>query len=503
MKRNIQRASQTRVFSIEDRAGPSHNPVYQSLARATGIAWGQGDITPIRVPDPKQYGRYVVVDKIRGQQDLPGLSLEFRMTRDLSAILSLVRKGCPIDVQLHVGACKDPSDFDAGWEKIHVLEDADVSNYSTDDLGAFDADQEASVMETIELMASDYYEVGRLTFGQKAEAEIVQSVIDVAICDARTCGVCGLPSDGCQRIFAVQVPAGASPGLPPEVVYTQDGFVTAGESIITSMPANQSPSAMSCVGPYLAVVSNGDDSIHYALIVDILSDSESWTEITTGIVGAGSPNDLFSVSRTLTWIVGDGGYIYRTEDITAGVTAVLAGDLTSENLQTIHAFDDDNVLVGGENNAILLSRNGGITWTLVTGSVGQAAVNITAVWMLGENEWYAGYADGTLWYTIDSGTNWTQKALPGAITSIDDIQFATRTVGYIAGRAGVGATAGRLLRTISGGNTWYVLPEEAALTVPSAAQFHAIAACGDNPNLLVAGGDEVADGDGILVIGSA
>lgn len=497
--RDLQKSSQSRVWTVADRAGPSHAPTYQALARATGLSWGQGSITPIRTPSYTQYGRFDTVDKIRGQEDLPGLSLEFRMTRDLSDILKLVRKGCPFDIQIHVGACKDPTDFDAGWEKIMVLEDADASSYSTGELGALDADQEAVVPETLEAMGTNWYEIKPLAFAGQAESQIVQQVVGVAICDSKTCGACGIPSDGTLRVFAVQVPAGASPGLPSEVVFTTDGGSTWTESIITSLAANEAPSALLCVGPYLVALSNASASLHYALITDLLAGTETWTEQASGFNGSGQPNAAISFGRTLTWIVGDGGYIYFASDPTAAVTAQSSGDVTSEDLNAIHGIDENNLLAGGNNNAILLTSNGGSTWVAVTGPSAQAAANVTAVQMLSDLEWLVGYSDGELWYTIDGGVNWTEKALPGALTQIDGIAFSNRTVGYIIGRT---ATAGKILRTVSGGYTWYVLPESAGLTVPTANAFEALAVTEDDVNVVWFGGTKTSGGDGILVKGA-
>lgn len=500
VRRNLQHASHSRVFTIEDRASPTHSPIYQTLARMAGLTWGQGAITPVRIPDPKQYGRYLTIDKIKGQPGLPGSSLEFRTSRDLSDMLKLIRKGCPVDIQLHIGACKDPSDFDAGWEKIGVFEDCDFTNYTTPALGAFDADQEAQITETLDFSAQDYYELKPLTFTGMAETQIVQQVVDVAICDARTCGTCGIPSDGCQRIFAVQTPAGASPGLPAEVISTQDGGKTWREGNVTSLPANRAPAAMTCVGPYLVVISTADCSIHYALITDVLAGTAVWTRTATGLVCAsGAPAAIASLSRTQTWIVGAGGYVYTTQDVTAGVTVQSSGDVTTQDLTCVHAFDDSNVLAGGKTNALIVTSNGGVTWRTVTGPAGQAAVQVNTVYMLSATEWYVGYNDGKVFYTIDGGTNWTQKAIPGALTVIDKIVFATRTVGYMIGHT---ASVGKILRTISGGYSWYVLPEGTGATIPANLQFYGLAACGDDPNSVWAGGIKTALGDGLLVKGA-
>lgn len=502
-RRNLQQSSQSRVFLIEDEAAPNHTPTYESLARMTGITQSFGDISPVRIPDPKQYGRYIIADSIQGQPDLPHTTLEFRTSRDKSRVLAIARKGCPVDVQLHIGSCQDPSDFNGGWEKIIVLEKARFTNYSTDDLGAFDGDQNKTVMETVDVKAEDFYEILPMAFGAVAESTIVMSMIDVVIADSKTCGACGIASDGCQKVFALQIAVGASPGIAAEVVYSPDGGATIGTSIVTSLPVNRDPNALEAVGPYLVAISNTDNSINYAAIKDILAGTAVWTRIATGLVTAGKPNAIVSVARDATWIVGDGGYIYKATDITSGVAVQSAGDLTVQNLRAISAYDDNSLLVGGAANVVIVTKDAGIVWSLVAAPSAKAGVNINAVAMLSELEWLLGYADGDLYYTMDGGTNWLRKALPGALTEINTMEFVTGAVGYIGGRSGTGATAARLLRTISGGNTWYVLPEQAGMTVPSATQWNGLAACGEDVNLLYAAGIKTANGDGILVKGAA
>lgn len=497
----LEHASHSRVFTIEDSAGPTHPPQYQTLGRAGALTWDQGNMTPIRVADPSKYGDFVTVDTIRGQKGLPSTTIDFRMQRQVSSILNLIKKRCPFDVQLHVGACKDPTDFDAGWETVKVYESAQATSYKTSELGAFDADQENLVVESMDIMALDYYELGPLNFSEVGETTILQRIVDVEICDAKACGACGLPSDGCQKVFAITLSVGASPGLPAKLVYTQDGGATLSSSIVTSLPVNRDPAAMKCVGPYLVIVSQADGSLHYAKITDILAGTATWTKVTTGFNVSGGPNQLYSVSRTVTWIVGQGGFIYTAVDPTAGVTAVSSGDVTSQNLTAIHALDELNVLVGGANNAILLSRNGGNTWALVTGPASKAAVQINAVWMSDTNAWWLAYNDGTLFYTIDGGVTWTQKALPGSLTILNDIQFSKNGVGYIGGSLG-STTQGKILRTINGGYSWYVLPEASGFSIPSTRNFNAIATCTENPNLLWAGGLAGDGTDGILMKGA-
>lgn len=492
-----QRTSQTRLFLIEDRANPPNHPTYESIARALGLTWSQGDITPIRIPDPTAYGKFVTVDKIRGQRGLPTISIEGRMSTGLSSLLSLVRKGCAFDIQLHAGICEDPRDFNGGWEKVYVLEDAIATSYDTGELGALDSDQEAVINETVPLTGSDWYEVKRLIGSEIGAAEIVQEVVGVIICDSRQCGECGIPSNGCEKIFAVTLSAGGSPGLPAEVIWSDDGGSTVNDTTITTIGATENPTGLACSGVNLAVISNASLSIHYAPLADIIAGTESWTEVATGFVAAKGPNAIFSLGSVFNWIVGDGGYIYFSSDITAGVTVQSAGSLTVQNLSAIHGSDEFNLVAVGANNAVVFTNDGGNVWSSVTGP--NPGVVLNTVFVKDHLQWLIGSADGKLFYTRDGGVTWVEKAFPGSGSgSVHDIKFATPSIGYMA--HSTTAPKGRILRTIDGGFSWYVLPEQAGLALPQSDKIDSLAACSENPNLVFGAG--LADNalDGFLVL---
>ena len=496
---SLLKTSQTRVWTIEDRAGPANKPVYQGRGRASGLAWPQGDITPIRGPSPDQYEAFLTIGKIKGQKGIPSLTTEFRLTRDLSDVLKLVRKGCPIDIQIHAGACKEPTNFNQGFEKILVLEDASPTDYGIGDLGALSDDQNAVVTETVPWSGSDYYEIGRLLPGEIGETEIIQEVVAVVICDSASCGACGIPSDGCQKVYAVTKAHGGSPGLQAEVVFSANGGVTLGDTGITTLPVNKDPIDVACVGVYLVVISNEDDSIHYAPLANILLGTETWTKVTTGIVAAGSPNAIYSLNSVLTWMVGDAGYVYFSDDVTAGFIVQSAGTATTQNLADVHFVDELNGVAVGAADAVIVTANGGVTWSSITGPLG--AGPLTCVFMKTRLCWFVGTAAGKLFYTEDGGATWTEKTFPGSGSgAVHDIDFTNGTVGYMAhSTAGI---VGRILRTIDGGYTWYVLPE-AAGTMPASDKINSLAVCLEDVNVVYGGG--LADDalDGILIKVSA
>ena len=497
----------SRVFTIEDRAGPSNVPVYQGQAKAGSPAADFGDVTAVRNPSGTRYGAFDVVDTIRGEPALPTLPLMVRYQYTLDEFLRMGNRGCPLDVQLHMDPCSDPRDFNRGWTsgKVLVLEGGIITGWNPDDMGALEQGESAVINATVDIPGRKLYEVVPLSLAELAAAQVTGEVIDVAICDSIQCGQCGIPSTGCQVVFAITEQQTASPGLPGEIVFSQDGGLTIGETNVATLPPNLDASAMICVGTRLVVVSAADCAIHYAPTIDVLNGVEVWVRTDAGLVCvAGRPNDLFSLDSAHTWIVGDAGYIYFTDDITGAVTVQDAGvTLGANNLSAVHAFDEDNVLVAGAAGRMAITRNGGNTWTNVPeATIAIGAVEITCVWMRSRDVWFAGTIQGNLWYTLDGGENWVLKAFPGSAAGvIRDIVFATPTVGYLA--HSIAGPAGRILRTIDGGNSWYVLPEGPG-AIPANDYINALAAVEECPNTVYGGGLAAAGaGDGFFVKGAA
>lgn len=495
-QRNIQRSSQSRVFTLEGGAGPGTSAVYQGLGRAVTPDQAGGDVTPVRIASAKAYGLFDTVDTIVGIKGLPSMGIEVRKRRQLSEFMTLFQKECPVDVQLHIGSCTDPTDFQS-FELIEVLEGGRITNYSTNDQGAFDGDQEASVVETLPFTGDAYYQIVPIRDSEIGESQIVQEIVGVVIPDSISCGDCGAPSDGSQVVFAVTKSNAGSPGLPAEVIATQDGGATLIESILDTIGADEDPTGLAAVGTDLVIISNADLALHYAPIADILAETETWTRVATGFVASNGPNAIYSSGRTFTWMAADNGYIYFTADITTGVTPQQSGSLTTENLNAIHGLDEDNVVAVGDNNAVLVTANGGDTWSAVTGP--NVGVNLTTVWVRSALEWMVGDAGGNLWFTRDGGVSWTAKAFSGSGAGmVHAIAFATRTVGYMA--HSTAASVGRVFRTVDGGATWFRIPT-GGIQITAHDQINALAVADGAPdnvraNLVWAGGlaDDATDG---------
>jgi hypothetical protein len=477
---------------MEDGAGPGVTPEYMGVWKGGSLSWDFGTEEKIEIPDDSAYGAFQEVASLPGTEGKPSMTLTARYSQNLSDMLRLARRRCYHDFQVHVGSCEDLQDFDGGWQKIVVLEHGAITNYGTEDLGALGSGDRAAVNESIDIQMRDYYEIKRIDSAEICTTSVVQEVVAVAFCDRRACGECGEVSDGCQRLFALILASSGSPGLGAQVVYSADGGSTCGSTVISTLAANEDPDDMSCFGDYIVVVSETSGTHHYADRTDILNGVAAWAESAAYETG-GEPRCIWVLRPGYAWVGGAGGYIYFLDSAESDPVVQDAGSATSEDLNDVHAFDEENIIAVGDNNALIKTTNGG-TWGAVTGPA--VGVDLLSCWMRSKTEWWIGTANGKLFYTTNSGISWTEKTFPGSGTgSVRDIVFVSTQVGYIAHTTA--APLGRILRTISGGNRWYVLPEGTG-SIPANDRINALATCGD-PNLIVGGGLADSATDGFLV----
>ncbi len=489
------KTSYSRVWLLEDGAKPGTTAEYMGLWKAGAPSWDFGESTAIEGPSSDGFGLFEELEDLPGEKSKPSISLVGRYPRDLSDMLRLARRECYHDFQIHFGACGSPLDYAGGWEKIVAVEHARISNYSSEDLGALESGENAAINETIQLQSRDYYEIKQLSMAEVAAASVIQEVIGIVVCDAKSCGgECGTASSGCQKVFALVKAVGGSPGLGSQVLYTEDSGANWSSSQLTTLAANVEPSAIACAGNYVVVVSADDESHHYALREEILDGIETWTEV-TGYTADKGPRAIFALRPTYIWVVGEAGYVYFLEGATDTPTVQDAGSATAQNLNDVHAYDEEHVIAVGDSNAVIYTTDGA-TWSSVTGPA--VGVNLNCCWMIDESTWLVGTAGGELYYTANSGLTWTAVSFSGSgAGQVRDIYFPTRQVGYLA--HDTATPAGRIFRTIDGGNTWTLLPEGTG-SIPANDRINALAAC--EANLVFGGGLADDASDGIIVKGS-
>lgn len=170
----------------------------------------------------------------------------------------------------------------------------------------------------------------------------------------------------------------------------------------------------------------------------------------TGQVGAG-PHALHAYGYGAIWLAATDGYVYRSADGGNNWTTVHNGTLTSEDLTAIHVVDGLVAVAVGNGDAILITEDGGESWSLASTGTGD---DLTAVAALAEDFYLVGTDGGELWlYDL---SEWVQLHFSGESSG------AVRDVAFIDGcpYAIVAIhhnTTSRLLRSLDGGFTWQVI----------------------------------------------
>lgn len=489
MASNAYTNTYSRVWFQEGGAGPSRPITYHGNWKAGAVSWDRGDLTIIREPDPNAYNKFIRVGRYRGEPGDPELPITARYTFQRSALLKVARQDCEHGLQVHMGVCENPQDFPRGWQKALILEGAAINSYGTEDLGAMSPDENAPVNEEVPFVGSDLYEITRLTFAEQNGATITREITSVYVCDSAQCGACGVATDGCQVVLALEAVIPASPGAGSRIFYTTNGGGT-WASVVG--PPSVVAADLFCVGDVAVIFGEAGESLYYTDLSDLTLGIVSWTTVGTGFVATKGPLASYSLGASETWIAAEGGYIYFSDDVTLGVSVSNAGSATVNDLNAIHAADSLNIVAVGAANSVVRTTNGGVSWGALTGPAPGVVLN--TVWMLSPLEWFVGTAGGRLFYTVNGGATWVEKGFSGnGVGGVRDIRFATPSVGYMAHNT---ATAGRVLRTINGGYSWYVMPEGTG-SIPTNQRINAIALCQD-PNIMFGGGLGVGT-DGMLV----
>lgn len=493
----------SRVWLTVGGSSPGRTPVLLPLAKAGALRWPGAAATKLEVPDPNQHNEFRVAANIAPARQYPTITAVNRKGDRPSLLLALRRQQCPVTIQIHFGECGHPGDFDKGWETIMtVVEGAVATDYTSGDMGAYQSSDRGAIDETITLEGQIAFDVGKIGFSSKAASESTKPYVGVVVCDAPTCaGLCGSGSDGCQAIFAVTQPLGGSPSASAGVTWTMDDWSTSAQAFVTAL-SSATPTGLACAGRNLVVICESRASLAYADISDIFADDEMWAEVTTGFVASHGPRAVYAYAPNQIFFVGAGGYIYSSSNIEAGVAVDDEGDTTTEDLNAVHSPDGRVVIVGGDNDTIMLSTDGGQSYSLLN-PTGEGD-DITTVLALSASELLVGTAGHQLFRSQNGGITWVEVTFPGSGTGTKVAKLAIppgqSTIMYMVDQ-GVSAN-GRVLRSYSGGNSWVVAPERETMSLPANASLADVAACAD-VNRVYAVGAATGGATGILLRGAA
>lgn len=411
-----------------------------------------GGIDPIWVPDPNVIGRYRLVGR---KQTPPALaSAALHLTEKHGSIpRQLTRIGCAFNLYEATGNCADLSDFLGGWtDYVLVYSGAIVTDKDLGTRSSFDSDD--ALMDSLSLVLADIYPVGAESFGEQASPDISREVAAVTFGSTEQCGDCGPQDDGTQKIYAVTKSSGAgSPGLPAELIYTLTGGAAwIDTNAITGIGASADPSDIKVVGSRLVILVPSELAYYWADLNSNTGAPGAFTKVTAGFVAAKNPQAMYVAGPREIYFCGSGGYIYKSTDITAGVTAINAGTTTTNDLLRIHG-NGETIVAVGKGSTVIKSINRGATFAVTTTNPSAIATDVLAVWVMDKSRYWVGTLTGRLVYTLDGGETWVLKGFDGAgAGAVRDVKFVNDEVGYFA--HDTNTPTARLFATWNGGSDW-------------------------------------------------
>lgn len=488
-----------RVWYVRGGVHPSRVPQFLALGKfSDDPSKTIGEETKISAPDPNNFDRDIEVGTVPGETERATLGIGARSTALASILLDWTNRQCRVDIFALSGKCGNPQDFTEGGEKWVYFPDGRISSHSYENFGAYGRDENNPTNEMVDMTAEDYWEFRYMRQDQIGSSVTTREIYTIDTDPGNNCDDC---PDPCSRVLMTMAGASATPGTQPSLIYSSNGGESWASSTISTLFSNENIKDGVVVGGSFVIISNTSNSIHWTVVDDVFTATNTWNEVVSGFVAAKAPNAMSALDVRHIWIVGDGGYIYFAENFKTGVAVQDAGVATTQNLNSVHALDTSNVLVVGNSNAVLFTSNGGVTWESVTGPA--VGINLGACWMWDAKTWLVGEGaggSGRLWLTVNGGVSWSQIGLPATYTRIDKIVFVSDAEGYIAARSG---GKSYILRTITGGSEWVVLPQGKTGVSISNSYLSDLAVCSKYANTVYAAGLAANGTAGIAVKMSA
>ncbi|MFA5804767.1 MAG: YCF48-related protein [Melioribacteraceae bacterium] len=147
-------------------------------------------------------------------------------------------------------------------------------------------------------------------------------------------------------------------------------------------------------------------------------------------------NSVFFVSSTVGYCTGFNSATYKTID--GGVTWTLLTGSPKGNW--VYFVNSDVGFVAG--SGMWKTTNGGTTWVKQT-----IELVVLSVFFFDTNKGIAVGTEGQVWNTTNGGLNWT-RTWPTVMCDLNKVHFVSPTTGWIVGQYGT------ILKSTTGGTTW-------------------------------------------------
>lgn len=457
---DIVKRGSKRVFVQQNGASPINKPRFhgidtQYLAFEGAKRPINGAVNPINMAHPRKAGKYIRVGRTVDAPGLPTATVKIQ-ERIGTLPFSLTDLNCPATYYLVQSAnCADLANFDYGWNGyVEIWSDGIPTDVDMGVRSPFTGDD--PIEDSISYVFDSQYEVAALAFGVQVPSTGlgVREIVDATFYGDYGCNNCGIQQDGTRWRYALRKEASGTTSA--DVLYSVDGGATWTALAITGIVNTEVPVAIRVVGNFLVVLSPTAGSAtqggYYFTAINPLTGvpSSTWTKVTAGFpTGSQLPRDMFVLSPTEIFISCDAGFVLVVSSIPSGASNAHSASATAVNLSRIRGVGDVLVAVGATGK-VLRSTDRGRTWSLTT--VDPSATSLISVDLPYENVIWVGDSAGGSWYSLNSGESWVSNSFGLTLASVNDINFVTPEVGFVA--ATVTGPSARIFATINGGQSW-------------------------------------------------
>lgn len=422
-------------------------PIYGDCFSVDGLTQDGGDVTDIECPDPLQYGKFKKIGFTRGQVGRVTTTLQRHMTlEDLAILRSIFDGGCPVDVHFHWGLCTDPTAFNQ-YMQAWILEEVVPTSWSTDPLIALTSGDRAPVNESLDISATNFYQIkAELNYSKRAATLTTVPILSITICSNKSCGgdACP-PASGCDKVYALDNVG--------DILVSLDSGGTWIKVNIPAVTGTPAPLDVVCLGPSVAIF-YADGTIGYLPRNDLDRNvTTAWVALPTAVPTVAlatiiMANSIATLSGPMAIVGESDGSIYQVDD---QFNVTLLDNTSASGVQVNAATaKDDLILYVGNAGLVMVQRPGSNLVSKVL--TAPTAVNLFAAVVKTRNNWIVAGAGGEMWCTNDGGCTWDQ--ISGSAIGVDTITDMCANNRHV-----IWASAGgSIYRSIDGGSTWVLEP---------------------------------------------
>jgi hypothetical protein len=418
----------TRTFVQEDGIGTAFN-LYDCQALPEWTR-SRADTVRVKVKSPVEYGKLRTKATALGNFEDPTFTVNAYTPTDLDWLLDI---DCPMDFWLVMGRCNSPSDLTA-YSKIRHFYRSTLTEQGETDADFLGEEEIAGITTQTSWSAEDVVTIVVVdTEEQRQGVTEAQAFNDIAfLAEGRCEGDCGREiGDGEWGVAVADSNYGSATA---NVWYTDDEGATWTICATDPFAANDADISSCVILPGETaprfIVFRGTVESDYGARASISDDwGATWSEVNVGGVANGSYiNGAFKYGVGLIWIVGNGGYIWYSEDrgdSWTEITGTTTG--TAQELWDIHSPPDDSSIVYavGGNNTVIFSNDTGASWSSISGPAdgteAMYAVDVDSQYKL----FVGGQRDASeecLWSSEDGGANWVNETFTGSTLADGEVR---------------------------------------------------------------------------------